>query len=493
MRSGNLKDDLVIVSDLLDWPQDIPGLAVVRAQDFLTDPAFGVNSAGRVFNLCRSCRYQSLGYYVSLLAEARGQQPFPRLATIADLRSSTQADWLNGCLGDTVQRELAPLRKGQFELEVYFGHSEAKRYGKLALQLFNLLKIPLMRVRFERRAGEWRLADVLPPAIDGMTQRRRDLLGKAATEFFTARKPAHQPRAPRCHLAILHDPGNPEPPSNREAMRKFAIAAEALGMRVHLITRADFSRLGEFDALFIRDTTFANHYTYRFSRQAQAQGLVVIDDPDSILKCNNKVYLAALFARHHLPAPKTLLVHKGNIGRIASGLALPCVLKQPDSSFSLGVVKVDTREQLRGKACELLEKSELIIAQEYLPTEFDWRVVILDRRILCVAKYYMAPGYWQIIKHDERGGAYVEGPAVAVPETGAPGEMLRLALQAANLIGDGFYGVDIKQVGGRFYFIEVNDNPNIDAGNEDALLKGALYREVMQVFLTRIRARKVSR
>ena len=35
-----------------------------------------------------------------------------------------------------------------------------------------------------------------------------------------------------------------------------------------------------------------------------------------------------------------------------------------------------------------------------------------------------------------------------------------------------------------------NDNPNVDAGNEDSVLKDALYREVMGVFLKRIEARK---
>ena len=485
--------NLLVVSDLHDWPLDIPGLTVVHARSYLTDPAYGMSSTNRVFNLCRSYRYQSLGYYVSLLAEARGQQSFPRLATIADLQSSMQAAWLTQSLIESIQRELAPLKANTFELSIYFGRSMVKRYGKLGLQLYNLLQIPLMRVCFERHAGQWRLADALPLAIEEMPQRQRDFLAKATMEFFAGHKPPLQPRTPRYHLAILHDPDDPEPPSNPKAMQKFRRAAEALGMRAHLITRADFTRLNEFDALFIRDTTFANHYTYHFSRQAAADGLVVIDDPGSILKCNNKVYLAELFARHHLPAPKTLLVHKDNIDQIVYSLALPCVLKQPDSSFSLGVVKVDTQEQLRSKASELLEKSELIIAQEYLPTEFDWRVIVLDRKLLCVAKYYMAAGYWQIIKHDAQSGNYVEGPAVAVAETDAPKEMLRLALQAANLIGDGFYGVDIKQVGERYYFIEINDNPNIDAGNEDALLKDALYHEVMSVFLQRIKARKASR
>ena len=70
--------------------------------------------------------------------------------------------------------------------------------------------------------------------------------------------------------------------------------------------------------------------------------------------------------------------------------------------------------------------------------------------------------------------------------------MIRIALKSANLIGDGLYGVDVKQVDSRCYVIEVNDNPNVDAGNEDGVLKDALYREVMSVFLKRVEARKQS-
>ena len=72
----------------------------------------------------------------------------------------------------------------------------------------------------------------------------------------------------------------------------------------------------------------------------------------------------------------------------------------------------------------------------------------------------------------------------------APEEVVKIALKAANLIGDGLYGVDIKQVGNRCYVIEVNDNPNVDAGNEDGVLKDALYREIMGSFVRRIEARK---
>ncbi len=183
-------------------------------------------------------------------------------------------------------------------------------------------------------------------------------------------------------------------------------------------------------------------------------------------------------------------MHRDNVGEIIPALALPCVLKQPDSSFSLGVVKVETEPELRARVTELLAKSELIIAQEYLPTGFDWRVGILDRRPLFVAKYYMAPGHWQIIRHGKEARDFVEGPTEAVSLDEAPKDVVKVALKAANLIGDGFYGVDLKQVGKRCYIIEVNDNPNVDAGNEDGVLGDALYREVMGVFLRRIEERR---
>lgn len=481
---------LIVVDNPGDWPLEIPGVAVVSARAYLTDPAYGEDHSVRVFNLCKSYRYQSLGYYVSLLAEARKHKPLPRVGTMEDLQSLNLVRLLTEDLDESIQKLLAPIKSGSFELSIYFGRNVASRYDALSRRFFGLLQAPLLRVAFERKRDRWRIRGVRAIAASDIPPAHRDFVVRAATDYFSGRaKPARKHRPPRFYLAILHDPANTEPPSNARAMQKFQKAAEALGMHVDLITPDDINRLPEFDALFIRDTTYANHYTWRFSRRAVAEGLVVIDDPDSILKCNNKVYLAELLARHHLPQPKTLLVHKGNVADIIPDLGLPCVLKQPDSSFSRGVVKVETQAELGPKVGTLLNASDLVIAQEWLPSEFDWRVGILDGRVLFVAKYVFPRGHWQVILRDKDGRKLKEGPTVAVAVSEAPTRVVKTALKAANLIGDGFYGVDMKQVGNRCYIIEVNDNPNVDAGNEDGVLKDALYREVMGVFLKRIEER----
>ena len=44
----------------------------------------------------------------------------------------------------------------------------------------------------------------------------------------------------------------------------------------------------------------------------------------------------------------------------------------------------------------LFEKSAILLAQAFTPTEFDWRVGLLNGVPLYACKYYMAKGHWQI-------------------------------------------------------------------------------------------------
>ncbi|MBF0443189.1 MAG: RimK family alpha-L-glutamate ligase, partial [Oligoflexales bacterium] len=210
----------------------------------------------------------------------------------------------------------------------------------------------------------------------------------------------------------------------------------------------------------------------------------VIDDPESILRCTNKVYLAELLIHHHIPAPRTYIIHKNEINSVIDKLPVPCVLKKPDSSFSLGVVKVETREEMQQKITEILNETDLMIAQEFMPTSFDWRIGIINSRIIYACKYYMARGHWQIYNRERGSDAF--GPAEAVPIESLPQKLRQLAIRTSSIIGDGLYGLDIKEVNGKFYVIEVNDNPSIEAGCEDKIVKNALYENIMGVFLERL-------
>ncbi|RFF32714.1 RimK family protein [Wenzhouxiangella sediminis] len=483
---------LIVVSRAEDWPLEIEGVERVLARDYLTDPGWSERRSTRVYNLCRSYGYQSNGYYVSLLAAARGHKPLPSVATLQDFKAPNIVRMTGVELARLIETGLKPLQSDEFTLSIYFGRNLARRYDRLSRALFNLFPAPLLRARFQRLTEGWALKRIAPISFSDIPDTHLDFVREAAGRYFSGKRPrAGRSRVSRFDLAMLVNAEEAHPPSDEKALSRFERAGEAVGFHVERVGPDEIGRLAEFDALFIRETTAVNHHTFRFARKAAAEGLVVIDDPDSILKCTNKVYLAELLQRHGIAAPRTLLVHRDNAAEIESRLGLPVVLKQPDSAFSLGVVKIEDRETLECTVRQMLRRSELIVAQEYLPTAFDWRVGVIDGRALYVCRYHMARGHWQIINHEMGGGD--EGMADTLTVGEAPESVVHTAVKAAGLIGNGLYGVDLKEVDGRVLVIEINDNPSIDAGCEDAVLKDALYRDIMGVMFKRVTERKLGR
>lgn len=131
----------------------------------------------------------------------------------------------------------------------------------------------------------------------------------------------------------------------------------------------------------------------------------------------------------------------------------------------------------------------MIVCQEFLYSEFDWRIGILDNNPIFACKYYMSKGHWQIYnwagEEEDNSG---DSETVDIEEV--PEEVIRIALKAAALIGDGLYGVDLKLVNDKVYVVEVNDNPNIDVDIEDYVLKDKLYDRIIESIYNRIEISK---
>ncbi|HET7133177.1 MAG TPA: RimK family protein [Gammaproteobacteria bacterium] len=482
----------LVVDHPEQWPLQIPSAEVISADDYLRERRFSEIRQARVYNLCDSYGYQTAGYYVSLLAAARGHRTMPSVATIQDMkvRSLLRAD---DELEELIGRSLHKIASKRFELSIYFGCNLAARHADLSRALFNLFPVPLMRALFTKSSttGKWRPSSLTPIPVGDLPANHRAFLRGVIENHFARRGPAG--RSGRTiqyehDLAILANDDERSPPSNREALKRFERAARMQGFDVEFLNRDDYGRIAEFDALFIRETTNVNHHTYRFASRARAEDMVVIDDPESIIRCGNKVYLVELAKRLDLAIPPTMVVSSARTDDIVRELGLPCVLKQPDSAFSEGVFRADTREELSSGLQRLLSRSDLVVVQSFMPTEFDWRVAVLDRQPLFVCRYYMADGHWQIYHHGEKRTK--EGDTETLAVRHVPREVLSLALKTANAVGDGFYGVDIKTVNGRHVLMEINDNPSVDRGVEDAVLGDELYQRVMKVFKARVDAAK---
>ncbi len=474
---------LVIVDDPDRWALRLKGAQVVAAKAYLTDPGFVDRRGSRVLNLCSSYAYQSTGYYVTLLAEARGHRPLPNVVTIQDLRMRNVIQLPNAELEEQMQEVLGVLTEDKFVLSIYFGQALEPEHDRLAALLHAEFEAPLLRAHFKRERSGWRLTRVGAIPAGEIPEHHREYVQRFAGEYFghTAdERPAKRPTV--ADLAILVDPRDEHPPSNELGLQRFSQAAEKLGLRVRRLTSADYSRLPEFDALFIRTTTAVDHYTYRFSRRAERLGIPVIDDAQSIVRCTNKVYLKELLERSGIRSPRSLVVHSANREQITEAVGVPTILKQPDGAFSMGVHRAESRAELDRKLDRMLGLSELVLAQEFLPTPFDCRIGVLGQVPLYACKYHMAGSHWQIIQHSD-SGAVVEGRVEAVALADVPEGVLAAATRATELIGSGLYGVDLKEVDGKAYVIEINDNPNLDGDFEDLGAGAELWNMLARRFL----------
>ncbi|BBA35911.1 uncharacterized protein sS8_3980 [Methylocaldum marinum] len=480
---------IVVVESLKDWQPDFPCVPVVAASDYLSKAEYLKTKDVRVINLCRSYRYLSTGYFCSLLAEPRSHRVIPTVRTLTSLSSkaiySLNVEDLNGTIQKRFKKRESRIDQ-TFELPIFFGRCEDPDLQDLSRQIFDLFQCPLLRVEF-RYQGKWHVDTVKPMHLaSAMSEPNRRLFIEALNSYLV--KPWRTPRArsrSRYDLAILRNSAETMPPSNAGALQKFIKAGKKLGVDVELIEKKDYGRLAEYDALFIRETTNIDHYTYRFARKAQIEGIVVIDDPDSILKCANKVYLAELMDAHRISTPKSRILQKGHAESMNGDIGFPVVLKIPDGSFSRGVFKADNEAEFRNLTGKLFKESDLILAQEFLYTPFDWRIGILNGQALFACQYFMSRAHWQVVRHRSSGKA-VEGNFRTLPLEETPKSVVDTALAIAKLIGDGLYGVDLKQTEDGVYVIEINDNPNIDAGIEDRILGDLLYQSIMAEFVRRL-------
>ena len=528
---------LVVAQD----PRDVEGLPgdIVALADRYLEGGEGLGDERTVVvNLCRSTRYGSRGYYVSLLAAARGQAVVPTVETIqglaepygrfralqeagvptvdaAEMRvrrrtADVAPDEPSSASGDPSgeetedeppgafpvplvredeggERRCRPARPDEYvETLVFMGSCPDGRFGRAALAVYREWPAPVLRLQLVREDEEWKVTQVAAvPPQHLSPEERTALVDALCNEQRVLRRGREAPRETvRASIAVLVEPGDPFSPSSPETIDRLERVAARRNVHVHRIGLADLRKLPEYDALFIRALTGVSLPAFQFALRAEALDMPVVDDSQSIIRCSNKVFLEELLRREGIPTPRTRILTAGTPWEQVQKLGLPFVLKLPDGSFSAAVHKVASKAEYRERSKEMFRRSPLLIAQEWLPTEFDWRVTVLGGRLLFAARYYMARGHWQI--RTETRGTERYGKVEAVPREKAPPEVVEAALRAARLIGEGLYGVDLKETAGGPVVIEINDNPNLDIGYEDAADGNAVYEDLVEFFVRRV-------
>lgn len=472
-----------------DYTEQLSALhaEVISFEDYLAHYPKKNEPQTRVINLCDTQKYLSEGYYCSLLAEARNHRVLPSVRTINDLaflkgESAQQISLL--------KKHCKAIEKDtDAEFYVFFGETVKSQFSKIGAYLFQQFAMPILHVKLQQVDAQFTAH--VASADAGVLSSEEFEAFYAQLDLFTKQiwRTRSNHKKARWDMAILVNPDEKTAPSDQKALKHFVSAASKVGIKAQLVTRKELTMLSQYDALFIRETTEIKNHTYELACKAEKEGLVVIDDPTSILRCCNKVFLHDAFSYHKVPSPRTRFIQQNNatiINELSQEFGFPMVLKLPESAFSLGVYKVNDELELAAKLEQMLNASALVLVQEFLYTEYDWRIGVLNGRVLYACRYYMARNHWQIYNH---GNSSESGDFDTLPSFEVPKQVIDAATSACKFIGNGLYGVDIKQAGDKTYVIEVNDNPSIESDVEDKYLGKALYEQIMQVFVERLEQR----
>lgn len=286
------------------------------------------------------------------------------------------------------------------------------------------------------------------------------------------------------NIACFVEKYNFTDPKEAKALENFKFTAEKLGHNFNFMFRENLLEIPKYDAVFIRATTDPLFTAYIVSKTAWENGLRVVDDPKSIQICGNKIHLYSLFEKYDVPRIPTIIVNKDDfhhkrILEIFRTFGRPVVVKAPYTSFSRYVEKVACETSFREVAKRFFRKSDVLAVQKFTPTAFDWRVGVLNGEVLYICKYMVPKGRWKHGAKRRGKPSFVWGRTVSLKKENAPVGLKETALKACRVVGNGLYGVDIKEVDGNYLVVEVNDNPSIYAGQEDLRNKD-VYEKIIK-------------
>lgn len=251
---------------------------------------------------------------------------------------------------------------------------------------------------------------------------------------------------------------------------RFRDIAESMGHEFYFLFPNEINKIKTLDGLFIRCKTDPMNISYVASRMAELYGVKVVDDSRSIRICADKVNMYSHMMKSGINIPKTRFMKKSEVNeenakKIIDELGLPLVLKEPSTSFSVRVEKVKSLEEFMKVANRFVRLSDIFVIQEFIESKFDWRVGVVNGEVLYTCKYHLPKESFKI--QDCVDGHMVFCTVESIPPEEVPKQVVELGLKAATAVGNGLYGVDLKESNGKVYVIEVNDNPSMETTEDE--------------------------
>ena len=400
-----------------------------------------------MFNLCRTYSYQTVGYYVSLLAAARGHRPLPSVSTIQDMRTAPILRIVSDDLLEEIEKDLAAARRPTTSRSrSTSGATSPAATTALSQALFNHFPAPFLRAEFERADGEWRLESIRPVGSSEIPESHREFIQERAKRYF-ARPERPRKTDYRYDLAILVDPDGdraavgrgraaPLQPRRREA--RHAPHAHHQGrLRPHCRVRR---------AVHPRDhRRQPPHLSLLAPRAGRGHGGDRRSRVDHPLHQQGLPGGAASRGTRSRTRGRWWSTARTS-GASARSSASPACSRNPTARSRSASSKIVNERALAEPLEAVLRatRTSWWRRSSCPPTSTGASASSTARRSTPAATTWRR-GHWQIVKHGNQGGA-ASGRVETLPVEDAPPKAVQLAERCAELIGDGLYGVDIKEV-----------------------------------------------
>ena len=245
---------LILLDNLDDWKPYYETSSVLTVSDYLKNKPVEKDRK-LVINLSDDYSYNSEGYYCSLLAQTRGQKVIPDVDIINKLETGTGVRMdrsLQALCYQWIQKN--NVKDDIWYLNIYFGKCREKGLERIARFIFENYPCPLLRVALNTHPrNQIESIQFLP--LNRLNDEEQDFFANTLDNFnkkiWRAPKSA---KASRYSLAVLVDPQEKFPPSNKGALHKLAEVAKKMNIHVEMITEDDcktcFHNLRNFFFLF---------------------------------------------------------------------------------------------------------------------------------------------------------------------------------------------------------------------------------------------------
>ena len=188
----------------------------------------------------------------------------------------------------------------------------------------------------------------------------------------------------------------------------------------------------------------------------QNSSAFMLNTRSAMLTCDNKLTTALLFEKFGIPTPRTAFIsNEKNLDDALKlvGSKFPIILKTLTGTQGIGVVKVESYENLVSTVQALWNHDAEVLIQEFMEVPFDVRTFVVDNKIFASTKRIHSSTDFRSNIH--RGGS-------AEPYKLSEEEM-EIILKASRVSKAYLVGVDHIVYKGKPYVLEVNGSPGTGA------------------------------